>query len=133
MAKKTIWEVNGAQLIMLFAVCFVIFMDKLSLLQMYWEGAVIYQLADGWSEAIKNIIYLIIVLSILVSMKYKTDKMDFIVVSLFSGILFFSLSAIGIGQIGFIGSIAFVMMCYSLFSIQTKKRTLPKSDDRNMM
>lgn len=120
MENENAWEINIVQFLLLIILCVIIFAEKLSLIFDYWNGVISYQLVDGWAEGIKGIVYLIISGIILLSMKYKTHKSDYLAVLVFCVLLFLTLSGLSIYRIYIIAGFSLMMILYIVYSFINK-------------
>lgn len=89
-----------------------------------------YRLYDGVGDAIKEIGYFVIVFIILLTMKFRKSKRDFITVSLLAFGIMLCINAIGLYKFVSITALTLTLVIYITFRLLSRLKTQGKNDTK---
>lgn len=110
---------NKGQFLVLLLLCLIIFADKLPVIYDKLNHFESYRIHDGFRDSLTDILYLIISIIVLMTMKISNSKKDFIIVSGFNIGLFICIPIHGITRFLITSVIAIGLFIY-IISYLTK-------------
>jgi len=119
--QKHLSDANIPQFLVLGILSLIILVDKIPVVIDYLAHRDNLRLHDGWGDGIKDFFYFITIIIVSLTMKYKTNKRDFIAVLLFGLAIMLCISAIGFYKFLIETIITVIMLIYLIFAFVTRK------------
>jgi hypothetical protein len=128
--QESILDVNAIQFFVLGILVFIILADKIPVIFDSINNKDNYRLYDGWGDGIKDFFYFITISIVLLTMKFKKSKADFIAVLVFGLSLMLCISAKGFYKFIVETIISMAMLTYLIYSFinKTKQQKLLDKD-----
>ena len=121
--------VNANQFLVLFFLSLIILGNNVPVLLDQFHNRYNYRLHDGWGDAMIDFLYFIITCIVLMTMRFKKNRADFVVVFLFGLGLFICISAVLIYAYIAKTILSSALMIYLLFSFMIKNINSEQLDD----
>ena len=118
--NERVFEINSVQFFILGFLSLIILFDNVPVIIDGFNNKANYRLVDGMGDAIKTLGYIIITSIVLLTMKFKDNKFDFISVVIFDVVFMLCISAIGLYKFIALSAITLGLDIYIVFSFIAK-------------
>jgi hypothetical protein len=119
---------NEFQFWALILLSFIILIDNVPVILDGFHNKSNYRLYDGVGDALKEVGYFITVFIILLTMKFRKSKRDFIVVSIFALGIMLCINTIGLYKFIAISTLTLTLVTYVIFALLSRLKTQNKND-----